>query len=39
VFGFNSKQKDCPDGTIDKKQFIDIYKQFYPKGKADKFCG
>ena len=26
-------------GKLDKKKFIDVYKQFYPHGKADKFCG
>jgi Ca2+-binding EF-hand superfamily protein len=24
---------------LDKKKFIEIYKQFYPNGKADRFCG
>ena len=23
---------------MDKKKFIEVYKQFYPSGKADKFC-
>jgi Ca2+-binding EF-hand superfamily protein len=31
--------KDCPKGRLDKKKFIDVYKQFYPHGKADKCCG
>lgn len=31
--------KDCPKGKLDKKKFVEIYKQFYPQGKADKFCG
>jgi Ca2+-binding EF-hand superfamily protein len=31
--------KDCPKGKLDKKKFIEVYKQFYPHGKADKFCG
>ncbi len=31
-------QKDCPTGKLNKKKFIDVYKQFYPSGKADKFC-
>ncbi|KAI3382262.1 hypothetical protein SNEBB_011444 [Seison nebaliae] len=30
--------KDCPCGKLDKKKFIHVYKQFYPQGKADKFC-
>ncbi len=31
-------QKDCPTGKLNKKKFIDVYKQFYPSGKAEKFC-
>lgn len=31
--------KDCPKGKLDKKKFVDVYRQFYPHGKADKFCG
>ncbi len=31
-------QKDCSKGKLDKKKFIEVYKQFYPTGKADKFC-
>jgi neurocalcin delta len=30
--------KDCPKGELDKKKFTDVYKEFYPQGKADKFC-
>ncbi|CAF3955444.1 unnamed protein product, partial [Rotaria sp. Silwood1] len=30
--------KDCPKGKLDKQKFIEVYKQFYPTGKADKFC-
>jgi Ca2+-binding EF-hand superfamily protein len=26
--------KDCPKGSLDKKKFIDVYKVFYPQGKA-----
>ena len=33
-----SFQKDCPKGRLDKRKFIDVYKIFYPQGKADKFC-
>jgi len=29
---------DCPTGQLTKKKFIDIYKQFYPSGRAEKFC-
>jgi Ca2+-binding EF-hand superfamily protein len=28
---------DCPKGLLDKKQFITVYKQFYPQGKAEAF--
>jgi len=30
--------KDCPTGKLNKKKFIEVYKQFYPTGKAEKFC-
>ncbi|UJR31315.1 hypothetical protein I4U23_018813 [Adineta vaga] len=30
--------KDCPSGKLDKKKFTEVYKQFYPQGKADNFC-
>ncbi len=30
--------KDCPKGELDKKKFTEVYKEFYPQGKADKFC-
>ncbi|CAF1153639.1 unnamed protein product [Rotaria sp. Silwood1] len=30
--------RDCPTGGIDKKKFIEFYKQFYPNGKADNYC-
>ncbi|CAF1604096.1 unnamed protein product [Rotaria magnacalcarata] len=30
--------RDCPTGKLDKKKFVDVYKQFYPQGKADSFC-
>ena len=30
--------RDCPTGKLDKKKFVDVYKQFYPHGKADSFC-
>ncbi|CAF0854313.1 unnamed protein product [Rotaria sordida] len=29
---------DCPNGKLDKKKFAEVYKQFYPAGKADNFC-
>ncbi len=31
-------QKDCPTGKLNKKKFTDVYKQFFPSGKAEKFC-
>jgi neuronal calcium sensor 1 len=30
--------RDCPKGQLNKKKFIEVYKVFYPHGKADKFC-
>ncbi|CAF1153606.1 unnamed protein product [Rotaria sp. Silwood1] len=30
--------RDCPTGKLDKKKFMEVYKQFYPSGKADNFC-
>lgn len=30
--------RDCPNGRLDKKKFIEVYKRFYPQGKADAFC-
>lgn len=30
-------QKDCPKGELDKKQFTNVFKEFYPHGKAEKF--
>ncbi|CAF3197067.1 unnamed protein product [Rotaria socialis] len=30
--------KDCPSGKLNKKKFVEVYKQFYPTGKAEKFC-
>ncbi|CAF3009958.1 unnamed protein product [Rotaria sp. Silwood2] len=30
--------KDCPTGKLDKKQFLNVYRRFYPEGKADKYC-
>ncbi len=28
---------DCPTGQLDKKKFLVVYQQFYPRGKAEKF--
>ncbi|CAF2191904.1 unnamed protein product [Rotaria magnacalcarata] len=30
--------RDCPSGRLDKKKFIEVYKQFYPSGKPETFC-
>ena len=30
--------KDCPDGQLDKKQFIELYSSFYEKGNPAKFA-
>ncbi|CAF1309579.1 unnamed protein product [Adineta steineri] len=30
--------KDCPMGKLDKKQFLAVYRRFYPEGKADTYC-
>ncbi len=38
LFLFFVLQKDCPSGKLNKKKFIEVYKQFYPTGKAEKFC-
>ncbi|KAI3378806.1 hypothetical protein SNEBB_000805 [Seison nebaliae] len=28
---------DCPSGKLTKKKFYEVYKQFYPHGKVEKF--
>lgn len=28
---------DCPKGELDKKKFTEVYREFYPQGKAEKF--
>ncbi|CAF3970121.1 unnamed protein product [Rotaria magnacalcarata] len=30
--------RDCPSGRLDKKRFVDVYRQFYPSGKPDNYC-
>ncbi|CAF1046806.1 unnamed protein product [Didymodactylos carnosus] len=30
--------RDCPNGELSKDRFINVYQQFYPGGKAHKFC-
>jgi hypothetical protein len=29
---------DCPSGRLTKKEFIKIYEELFPTGKAKKFC-
>ncbi|CAF4947524.1 unnamed protein product [Rotaria sp. Silwood1] len=29
---------ECPTGRLDRKQFVQIYQQFYPNGKVDNYC-
>jgi Ca2+-binding EF-hand superfamily protein len=31
-------QRDCPNGELTRDSFIQIYKQFFPKGRAENFC-
>lgn len=31
--------KDCPDGELDHKQFIDLYNKFFEGGNPSKFAG
>lgn len=31
-------QQDCPNGQLSRKKFIEVYKQFFPSGHAEKFC-
>ncbi|CAF0921322.1 unnamed protein product [Rotaria sp. Silwood1] len=30
--------RDYPSGKLDQKQFIEVYRKFYPQGKASNFC-
>ncbi|CAF0974937.1 unnamed protein product [Adineta ricciae] len=30
--------REHPSGKLNRKQFVDVYQQFYPQGKADAFC-
>ena len=29
--------KDCPKGELDKKKFLAVYQEFFPRGKSEKF--
>lgn len=29
---------DCPKGELDKKKFLQVYKEFFPTGKAETFA-
>ncbi|KAI3389149.1 hypothetical protein SNEBB_009812 [Seison nebaliae] len=31
--------KDCPNGKLDKKRFMKMYKQIYASSKVEKICG
>src|SRR5690242_6759126 len=31
-------QRDCPDGKLTKKKFMEIYKMFFTSGSPEKFC-
>ena len=35
---YSSFKKDCPSGVLTKEKFIDVYKLFFPRGDAEKFC-
>lgn len=35
---YSAFQKDCPDGKMSKKKFVEIYKMFFNAGNADHFC-
>ena len=30
--------KDCPDGRLNKEQFVELYSSFYDNGNANKFA-
>lgn len=35
---YKSFQKECPNGKLNQKKFIDIYKLFFHHGNPEKFC-
>ncbi len=34
---FSKKKLDCPKGELDKKKFLTVYQEFFPRGKSEKF--
>jgi hypothetical protein len=35
---FFSLQRDCPNGQLTRKKFLEVYSSFFPMGNAEKFC-
>ena len=33
-----SLQRDCPNGQLTRKKFLEVYASFFPEGNAEKFC-
>jgi len=31
-------QRDCPNGQLSRKKFLEVYSSFFPQGNAEKFC-
>lgn len=30
--------RDCPNGQLTRKKFLEVYSSFFPQGNAEKFC-
>ncbi|KAK2151555.1 hypothetical protein LSH36_359g02030 [Paralvinella palmiformis] len=30
--------RDCPNGQLSRKKFLEVYSSFFPQGNAEKFC-